>query len=120
MQKEQAARGVMVVVGLLQLLGAGRVFGSAHCIISISPNLPEQTSKRRGGKPALLRASALVLDIARCSCSTSDGWEMPALMQTPLINRTGRCVSLGAIMSPGQAPVLLKIFRFTLLTAGLA
>lgn len=27
------------------LLGAGSVFGSAHCIISISPNLPEQMEK---------------------------------------------------------------------------
>lgn len=48
------------------LLGAGRVFGSAHCIISISPNLPR---KRRSGNTALLRASASVLDVARCSCS---------------------------------------------------
>lgn len=29
------------------LLGAGSVFGSAHCIISISTNLPEQTGKWR-------------------------------------------------------------------------
>lgn len=44
--KETEARGGRRLPSWLSLLGAGSLFGSAHCIISISSNLPEQMEKR--------------------------------------------------------------------------
>lgn len=89
------------------LLGAGTVFGSAHCIISVSPNLRRANEQpARGGNAALLRGCAA--PAARRTAGRRRRSRITPHPHPP-INRTGRCLSLGAIMSPGQSLALLRI-----------
>lgn len=93
------------------LLGAGSVFGSAHCIISISTNLPEQT-----GKGQTCSASCIIKSFCLRAFShtarrrplyplrsvTQTSPHVPAV-GSPLININTHCVSLGGILTYGKA-----------------
>lgn len=107
------------------LLGAGSVFGSAHCIISISPRTC--LSKWRRGQPArraaLLRVSASVLDMSTVHALSHTTHTHTMKQSVPicihkifvssqthaqslrrlLINTNSQCVSLEEMMTYAQA-----------------
>lgn len=84
------------------LLGAGSVFGSAQCIISISPNLPEQMEKRPTcSTSCIIKSLASVAACAVLYCTHCLGYSTACTpgstsKQKRIVTVNSHTVSLGA------------------------
>lgn len=89
------------------LLGAGSVFGSAHCIISISTNLPEQTGKGQTCSASCIMKSFCLHAFSHAPRqgslyplrSVTQASPCAPAIRPALININTHCVSLGGTLN---------------------